>query len=244
MDAIWASLAGAMQRGGVAMWPLLLLSVLSVTLTVERAWFFVRQNRPGSVRRVQRLAERLRAGDRAGASALIEGDATVYGRAAAVMLSDGLPCGEAASAEAVELQRGRLERYLPTMSTIITAAPMLGILGTVIGIITSFEALGGPGSGGAAGVLAEGGTGAMADPRAVSSGIAEALLSTAAGLTVSLITLFPYNAFRAQVDRTLSRLELLGVSAERAGQGGPTPSPRGLDEMGEADEAADAVGRA
>jgi len=208
METIWESVAGVMQRGGVAMWPLLALSLVSVTVTVERVWFFVRQNNPAGVRRVQRLAERLRGGDAAGAKALVDGDATVYGRAGAIMLADGLPCNEAASAEAVESQRARLERFLPTLSTIITAAPMLGILGTVIGIITSFEALGGPGGGA---------IGAAADPRAVSSGIAEALLSTAAGLTVSLIALFPYNAFRAQVDRSLSRLEMLGVSAERAG---------------------------
>ncbi|MEM0914073.1 MAG: MotA/TolQ/ExbB proton channel family protein [Planctomycetota bacterium] len=230
MEAVWQSVVGLMTRGGVAMWPLLALSLLAVTVSVERVWFFVSQNRRGELNRVQKLADRLRRGDRAGAEALVDGDGSVYGRAAAVMLSNGLPCGEAATAEAVESQRGRLERYLPLLSTIITAAPMLGILGTVIGIITSFEALGAPGSAGE--------DGSLADPRAVSSGIAEALLSTAAGLTVSLIALFPYNAFRAQVDRTMSRLEMLGVSAElaetpKAGQSseadgassGATPAP-------------------
>ncbi|MEM1209833.1 MAG: MotA/TolQ/ExbB proton channel family protein [Planctomycetota bacterium] len=225
MEAVWQSVLGLMTRGGIAMWPLLALSLVAVTVSVERVWFFVSQNHRGELKRVQKLADRLRRGDRSGAEALVEGDGTVYGRAASVMLAGGLPCGEAATAEAVESQRGRLERYLPLLSTIITAAPMLGILGTVIGIITSFEALGAPGvDGGSA-------DGSVADPRVVSSGIAEALLSTAAGLTVSLIALFPFNAFRAQVDRTMSRLEMLGVSAELASkpeattEAQPAPAP-------------------
>ncbi|MEO0587605.1 MAG: MotA/TolQ/ExbB proton channel family protein [Planctomycetota bacterium] len=218
MPTIWESVLGVMQRGGVVMWPLLLLSVASAAIAFERVWFFVVQNHPAQVAKVRRLAERLRGGDAAGARAMVEADGTVYGRAVAAMIEAGLPAGEAATAEAVEAQRGRLERFLPTLSTIITAAPMLGILGTVIGIITSFEALGGPGDGAA-------GAAAATDPRLVSSGIAEALLSTAAGLTVSLLALFPYNAFRAQVDRTLSRLEMLGQSAERAGTGEAKAAP-------------------
>ena len=88
---------------------------------------------------------------------------------------------------------------MPTLSTIITAAPMLGILGTVLGIIASFQ------------VLAE--QTAVTDPARVSQGIAEALVTTAAGLLIAVVTLFPYNALRAQVDRTLSRIESLAASA-------------------------------
>ena len=109
---------------------------------------------------------------------------------------------EALAVDAVESQRRRLERFMPTLSTIITAAPMLGILGTVLGIISSFEVLSEQSA-------AAGGT----DPRSVSLGIAEALITPAAGLIVSLLTLFPYNAFRAQIERTLTRLETLANSA-------------------------------
>jgi biopolymer transport protein ExbB len=99
----------------------------------------------------------------------------------------------------MEAQRGRLERYMPTLSTIITAAPMLGILGTVTGIIQSFR------------LLAPETT--TTDPRLVSQGIAEALLTTAAGLIVALVVLFPYNAFRAQIDKTLGRFDALIAAA-------------------------------
>ena len=88
---------------------------------------------------------------------------------------------------------------MATLSTIITAAPMLGILGTVLGIIASFEILGADPS--------------ATDPSQVSLGIAEALITTATGLVIALVALFPYNAFRTQLDATLSRLELLASAA-------------------------------
>lgn len=188
---------GLMQRGGVVMWPLLVLSVVAVTLVLERGWFFLRTNAPGRLRRIETLAKRLRAGDRVGAQQLADADASVYGDTARRLL-DEAPTA-AAAADAVEAQRRRLERFLPILSTIITAAPMLGILGTVLGIISSFEVLGD--------------TTTSRDPSLVGQGIAEALITTAAGLVVALVTLLPYNLIRAQVDRTLSRLESLVAAA-------------------------------
>ena len=90
---------------------------------------------------------------------------------------------------------------MPTLSTIITAALMLGILGTVTGLIHSFR------------ILAE--ESGVTDPREVSPAIGEALLTTAVGLGVSIVVLFVYNAFRAQVDRPLSRFEVLAEAARR-----------------------------
>ncbi len=89
------------------------------------------------------------------------------------------------------------------MSTIITAAPLLGILGTVIGIIRSFRILGAPSEG------------QLTDPSAVSAGIAEALLTTALGLIVALVTLFPYMIFRANMERALGRLESVIAAAQQ-----------------------------
>lgn len=180
------------------MWPLLGLSVLAVTLAFERTWFFVRTNHAGRLRRVAQLGSLLRRGERQRAIDLTESDNGVYASMLRQLLGES-GRNEAAAVAAIDGQRGRLERFLPLLSTIITAAPMLGILGTVLGIIASFEVLSGQG--------------ATTDPRSVSQGIAEALITTAGGLTVSLITLFPYNLFRAQVDRTLTRLESLAAAA-------------------------------
>ncbi len=77
----------------------------------------------------------------------------------------------------------RTRRGLTVVSTIITAEPMLGILGTVTGIMQTFEALNG----------ADG----VANPMAATAGIGEALITTAAGLIASLILIFPYNVLDA-----------------------------------------------
>ena len=82
--------------------------------------------------------------------------------------------------KAMEFRAGRRDgRGLTLVSTIITAEPMLGILGTVTGIIQTFNQLNG----------ADG----VANPMAATAGIGEALITTAAGLIASLILLFPYN---------------------------------------------------
>ena len=190
------------RRGGAVMWPLLALSLLSVTLLLERGWFFLQTNAPGRLVRVREAAKKLRAGDRQGARSLLTGDRTVYGETVRRLLDEALT--PAAATDAIESQRRRLERFLPVFSTIITAAPMLGILGTVLGIISSFE------------VLSDQST--TRDPSLVGQGIAEALITTAVGLVVALVTLFPYNLIRAQVDRTLSRLESLVASAMSNGE--------------------------
>jgi biopolymer transport protein ExbB len=187
-----------LRRGGPIMWPLLGLSLLGVMLCVERCWFWLRTNHPGRPRALARMARLLRQGDIAGVKALIDGDTSIYGRVVQMLLDEQVT--DAVATEAVESQRYRLERFMPTLSTIITAAPMLGILGTVTGIIASFN------------ILSDETT---TDPRAVSAGIAEALLTTAVGLVVALVVLFPYNAYRAQIDRTLARIEALVAAAMR-----------------------------
>lgn len=197
-----------MRRGGPVMWPLLALSLLAVTLAFERAWFFVRLNHAAKLAAVAKLGSLLRQGERQRALDQAESDSGVYGSMLRQLLAEPVR-NEAAAVAAIDSQRGRLERFLPLLSTIITAAPMLGILGTVLGIIASFEVLSAQA--------------ASTDPRSVSQGIAEALITTAAGLVVSLITLFPYNLFRAQVDRTLTRLEALAAAAMR--NGNPQPKP-------------------
>ena len=197
-DAFW----DLMQRGGVVMWPLLALSLLTVVLAFERCWFWIGTNRPSRLALVRRIASRLGGGgDDAGVRALIDGDTSVYGRVVAALLNERRLSTEALLITAVEAQRPRMERFMTKLSTIITAAPLLGILGTVTGIISSFQ------------VLAE--QTAATDPRSVSQGIAEALLTTAAGLSIALVALFPYNAFRGQIDRTLGRIEALAAAHVR-----------------------------
>ena len=89
--------------------------------------------------------------------------------------------------KALEFRAGRRDgRGLVVVSTIITAEPMLGILGTVIGIIQTFSQLSG----------ADG----VANPMAATAGIGEALITTAGGLIASLVLLLPYNLLADKVE--------------------------------------------
>jgi len=190
-----------MARGGIVMWPLLAVSVVAVTLIIERSFFYLTTNSAARRERVYQLGKLLRAGRHEEARAEAKRDGSIYGDAVTRLLEDKL--SESAAVDAIELQRGRLERFLPTLSTIITAGPMLGILGTVIGIIGAFNQLSG--------------NRAELDLSDLGGDIGEALITTAAGITVALLTLLPYNLFRAQADRSLSRLESLlaaGLSPE------------------------------
>ncbi len=209
-NQLFAEAGGLMRRGGPIMWPLLAMSLLAVTLIVERLWFWAATHRPGRLARLRRVEALIAGGELALAGELCRDDRSIYGRTAAALLAarqEGRSLAAAAAA-ALDAQRARIERFMPTLSTIITVAPMLGILGTVTGIIASFEIL-----------AAEQTT---TDPRAVSQGIAEALLTTAAGLVIAIVVLFPYNACRAQVERALGRLEQLAATVAGPDAGAAT----------------------
>jgi biopolymer transport protein ExbB len=85
-----------------------------------------------------------------------------------------------------------LERFLNTLGTIAGVSPLLGLLGTVTGIIKAFNAIQ---------------AGGMGDPRALSGGIAEALITTAAGLCVAIPALITYRYLRGKVDRIVIAME-------------------------------------
>jgi len=101
------------------------------------------------------------------------------------------------SAAVDEIQRMR--RMMPVLDTMITVAPLLGIFGTVIGIIVSFDALRSTG---------------IEQPHAVTAGIAQALITTAAGLGIAILSLFPYNYFNSRIDAAVLRIEKYATSLE------------------------------
>ena len=217
--AIWDSFMTFMDRGGIFMWPLLVLSVVAFAVAIERSVFWFRVHGRRGLKRYTSLVVALRAGDRTRASALVYDDRSPYCQLTSDLLeTDG---DDAMAVAATEETRPRFERGLVILSTVVTAAPMLGILGTVVGIIQSFELLGGDAS--------------ISDPRQVSGGIAEALITTACGLVVALLALFPYMLFRGQQERAIGRMESLVAAAIRglrsepeqpsAVSSSPKPSP-------------------
>jgi biopolymer transport protein ExbB len=94
------------------------------------------------------------------------------------------------AAAQAELQRAKF--YLSTLDTIITLAPLLGLLGTITGMISAF------------GIVSATGLG---QPHAITGGIAEALIATATGLFVAIMTLLPYNYFRTKVEQLTERMQ-------------------------------------
>ncbi len=198
MEQFFADLGTLLNRGGYVMIPLLLLSICSVTLIIERCYFWLTVNGSASLRRLSEMNSALRKGDNKRVQQLISEDKTPYGRVAKRLIDDG--AGDSVALEVVDVESRKFNRFMVAMSTIITASPLLGILGTVIGIIQSFELLGGDST--------------LTDPRDVAGGIAAALLTTAFGLIVALITLFPYMVFKGQSDSAVDRLETLIASTQ------------------------------
>lgn len=185
-----------LRRGGPVMWVLLALSFVSLTLIVERMIFWFRTHNSARLARVAQLTKLLRNGDRNGARAVAESDGSVYGRFALTLLDENVT--EATAVHAVELHRPDIDRYMGFLSTIISAAPMLGLLGTVTGMILTFQFMSNQ---------------TTMNEQSIGLGLSEALLNTAAGLIVAITALFPYNAFRVQSNRALARFEAMIAAA-------------------------------
>ena len=172
--------------GGWLMSPIVLCSVLSLAIIIERAWTLRRQRvlPSGVVEKVSAWA-RQRELDRKHIESLRQ--SSPLGRVLAAALDNRDRAREVVK-EAVE-DTGRhvvhdLERFLNTLGTIAGITPLLGLLGTVIGMIKVFSA------------IMEAGVG---DPAPLAGGISEALITTAAGLTVAIPTYFFYRYFRGKV---------------------------------------------
>ena len=179
-------------RGGPLMWPLLACSLFSLAITLERLWFWFRTAR-GRRRELVDSGLRLAEGGRFDAALAGMDDAPDL---AVGVLTAGLRHRLAGMTEHMEIAAAdavaRMKRGMAALDTIITVAPLLGILGTVLGIIQSFRMLSSEG---------------IQDPRGVVGGIAQALITTAAGLGVALATVIAFNFFREKTVVETRRIE-------------------------------------
>ena len=183
-----------MINGGPVMWPLLACSVVSLAIIFERLLFWMIVSFRKNQKLINRIFTLTENGDFD--TAIHEGEASPC--LVCRILTSGLAhrnYGLVQSLEAAAMQEiEKMKRYLSVLDTIITLAPLLGILGTVSGIIISFDLLG---------------TAGIENPQAVSGGIAQALLTTAAGLAIAIVTLIPYNALTRKVEKVTRYLEQL-----------------------------------
>ena len=182
------------RAGGPLMWPIILCSIVAAAIILERLWTL--QDRrvvpPDLTQKVRQLIETNQINDKVIAA-----------------LEQNSPLGQLLAAALANRHRSRevimerledsgrhivheLERFLNTLGTIAGVSPLLGLLGTVTGIIKAFNAIQ---------------AGGMGDPRVLSGGIAEALVATAAGLCVAIPALIGYRYLRGRVERIVVEME-------------------------------------
>ncbi len=197
----------AMLGAEWVMWVLLAISVVSISLMVER-WRYYRALRDDLDLLADRLNERLRADDIEGAKALLRNSPSPAALVALAGLDDirrGAGAVEKVMGAQTARVRPRLERNLTFLGTVGNNAPFVGLFGTVIGIIQSFDALKPPAGlrGTAAAAAATAATGRIMGT------IAEALVATAIGLLVAIPAVAAFNAFGRRVKSLLMSTETL-----------------------------------
>lgn len=192
-------------KGGPVMWPLLITSILALTVVLERLFFVVRERLRLDRGAVESIFAAVERGDTDAAIRAGAGSKDYVARVLTFALA------ERGGSHAVALLRGaarelkRFNRGLSILDTTITLAPLLGLLGTVTGMIRSFSLLGGQ---------------ELGAPAQITGGIAEALIATAFGLFIAIVALIPFNFLntkmedaRHEIEDAASRLDaLLGRS--------------------------------
>ncbi len=186
-------------RGGPVMYPLLACSLLVLTVIIERLLFWVTVEMNRNRQLIEAVLELGRQGDWEAIRGKVSGSNDFIIR----VLVSGILHREFSMTKAMEATAAEeirnMRRYMGVLDTMITVAPLLGIFGTVIGIIASFEALGSAGIG---------------QPQAVTAGIAQALITTAAGLGIAILSVFPYNYFNSKVEKAVLNIEKYATSLE------------------------------
>jgi len=185
--------------GGPVMYPLLACSIIVMTTIIERIIFWIGMDMCRNKPLVDEVLELCRSGDWESVRLKTKGSKDYVIR----ILVSGILHREFSMIKAMESaaaeEINRMRKYMSVMDTMITVAPLLGIFGTVIGIIASFEALG---------------TAGIGDPQAVTAGIAQALITTATGLGIAILSVFPYNYFNSRVENASLTIEKYATSLE------------------------------
>ncbi|HUU54551.1 MAG TPA: MotA/TolQ/ExbB proton channel family protein [Armatimonadota bacterium] len=189
-----------LAKGGPVMIPLAVCSMLAATVLVER-FLALRHADRGGEELIASIRQAYRVGD--GAEALAECER--IGGPVANVLAAGLraflrgdPVAEAMEEQTLGDQRV-LHRRLVVLDTIVTLAPLLGLLGTVLGMISAFK------------IISVSGT---SHPAGITGGVAEALIATASGLAIAIFCLVGYNWCRDKLRQTTEEIELRATQLE------------------------------
>ncbi len=192
------SLVHIFEKGGPIMWPLLVASILALGTVIERVVFLANERRRRDPQALLRLFAEVQQG--AIESAIMIGkqskDCVVRTLGYALEHKDQSLANALLHAQAKELKR--FERGIPILDTVITLAPLLGLLGTVTGMMGSFSIIGGE----------------LSAPGAITGGIAEALIATAFGLGIAIISLLPFNFLNTRLEDARHEIESASTQLE------------------------------
>jgi biopolymer transport protein ExbB len=186
------------HQGGPVMWPILIVSIIALTVVIERCFWWSGRWFRRDPKRIEKVFTAIENGDNTEASRLSRGSRDPVLR----MMWNGLNHQHASLQGALQVAAGieikRAGRFLVVMDTLVTLAPLLGLLGTITGLIRSFSFLGNE-------ELAV---------QAVTGGIAEALIATACGLGIAIFALIPFNFFTSRVSNLEFELQTAATNLE------------------------------
>jgi biopolymer transport protein ExbB len=186
------------RKGGPIMWPILIVSLTALAVVLERIFWWLGRWMRRDPKRIEKVFTAIEVGDVAEASRLSRDSRDPVLR----MMWNGLNHQHASLQGALQVAAGieikRAGRFLVVMDTLVTLAPLLGLLGTITGLMKSFSFLGNE-------ELAV---------QAVTGGIAEALIATACGLGIAIFSLIPFNFFTSRVSNLEFELQTAATNLE------------------------------
>jgi biopolymer transport protein ExbB len=186
------------KKGGPIMWPILIVSITALAVVLERIFWWLGRWMRRDPKRIEKVFTAIEVGDVAEASRLSRDSRDPVLR----MMWNGLNHQHASLQGALQVAAGieikRAGRFLVVMDTLVTLAPLLGLLGTIVGLMESFSFLGNE-------ELAV---------QAVTGGIATALIATACGLGIAIFSLIPFNFFTSRVSNLEFELQTAATNLE------------------------------
>jgi biopolymer transport protein ExbB len=193
-----SSFAAAMQIGGVMIYPLVALAMLATVIILEKSYVYTARTRlPATLLALVETYGFAWNELEAGIAAL--GPRNYFAAFFRIILENrerpAWWVESRAGDEASQIEAA-MGRWLWALETIVTAAPLLGLLGTITGMVRSFKLFGDQG---------------LVDPGGVTGGVAEALIATAVGLFIALLALFAFNYFSHRQTQVMDEIERLGT---------------------------------
>jgi biopolymer transport protein ExbB len=185
-------LLGLFVKGGPIMWPLLATSIIACAVVLERMVFLYRERKHRDRQAVESVLKEVKRGSFDTAITAARGSQDFVARTLLYALEHRGEKLESAVLRAANLELKRYNRGLSALDTVVTLAPLLGLLGTVTGMIHAFGLVGAD---------------ELGAPTAITGGIAEALIATAFGLCIAITALIPFNFLNTRLEEARHDIE-------------------------------------